>query len=313
METIQIKTKAIADKGIGYLNEVVLNIKNRTNTVASSIFNIATTNGDTDINLIKESGITLYRANNSTDINLSGKTEITVIPKNQSSFFLLVVANPNLESDVIMTSTGTTVVRTIDNNGATAQSNSFISNFKSVPMLPENTFFRIRTTPLNGELYKTTVSELVNSDVVVNMFNMMSFTEVSGVFDAEVSSHISGEGKPTFYAQWTVKDFVITDLALLPANVDYVNLSPLAGSVNSANCSSPNIPMLQTNSTTAKVFDVMIPMNSSSIDNAIIACANRPNKNYVSNRIRFKGTRSSASDSAVATLQAAGITVSVTP
>lgn len=302
MQCLNLILKEKADNAIDVIGglKVVLDPINGTLKGSNIVVLVGNLTGTVPLKLVNAR---VYPASSATDVTIAGKTELTSITANGYYIFNL-IDNTQLGNVYLIFSTGN-YIRLLDTNETIKQVHAYVEDIVNIPTY--GSYLWMNFNPPVSKPYVATIDDLIKPDMTVSLFNIENNTRISGTWTDATTSNIYLLG--SYFLQWNMISGEI-DLSKLTRNARYVNLR---GSANIICTSETSAGFLTTPEDIHIVINITMP--SASIDNLLKLCAKKPNlaaNSFIGSVITLKGTRTSASDAAVATLNAAGIAVNIT-
>ncbi len=311
MNCLKIQLSEKATKAIDYLNSLKLKFDNVNTSLTGTTIVIGIRSLGV-VNIVSDDVI-VYSATSGTDISTSGKTALTQLPASTTTKYYLFVCPSNKISYLSFVPAVSDGVYYLDISSSTK---NIAFRVEDIALAPANSYnhLQVQSNTSKIGLYTLSFNELINSELIVNFSNMLGHTAVTGTYTAAHTSVLDAAANlVNFFMQFGLSGATL-DLALVSSKLLYLSLGIASGGTSSTvSCSSINVPWLKSTKNSIQI-NLSLSMDSTSIDNLLIAAAAKPSLSSASflGAIVLKGTRTSASDSAVATLNAAGITVTIT-
>ena len=297
---------------IAYINEIVLKLSNGTLTGSTFIAKINIVN-DT-YNLVVEN-CAVYTAESGTDVSTDGKTALTNLPVGEAYYLFVLDTVGTIGYVHFIPNSDSSWMKKFDNNGMSANCYGQILELATLPAMGGG--FYINHYPVYADEEVVDFEDIFNEDICFNLFNLSTKFKATGTFTADMATLITAAltaGKLTstsLYLQTYLDGEANIDIVDLPIKTQYLYLG--GSTTGTIQCSSSIVPFLTIAKTSASL-SIGVTMDEASIDNLLIAVAAIPSLSsatFTGAAITLTGTRTSASDTAVATITAAGITVTI--
>jgi len=321
--TFQVALKeSVPNNSLEYLNEIRIRVLATSDSMRTGVIYLGGIYTGGGINILTKNGYAeVYTASSASDLVTSGKTKLTSITTDGYYIFHLTQIG---EDDIIfrcISSTQTLSRVNANACGGTLQMYmydlKFVNGFSPI-------FYSFNLATAIGTMYQLSSSDSFNADVFINVYNMQSLFLLSGNITG--NSYFLAQVSPSLLSIMCtpIADFSIDLSAFIPDTVNGAKFPKYIYLIKNSNYDQSAVQVLASgnyaNMYLAKShisgIQLLIYVTTSTAvnDKILLALAANPylsTEKPISSVIVLTGGRTSASDTAIASILASGITVTM--